>query len=134
MLAVDLCFQDFENELKELPGRYAHPDGDLLVGLMDGKVMGCVAVRKLVGECCEMKRLYVRPESRGKGMGKQLAKTIISRSRELGYTRMRLDTLGRLTEAMSLYEQLGFKKIDAYYDNPLADVVYWELDLSSLAD
>jgi len=128
-LNADLCFQSFEEELNSLPGKYVHPNGDLLIGLIDKKIVGCVAVRKLDDNTCEMKRLYVTSETRGTGLGKKLAEQIIRIAKNLGYKTIRLDTLERLTEAMRLYEKLGFKKTDAYYKNPLPGVIYWELDL-----
>ncbi len=128
-LNVNLCFQRFEEELASLPGKYARPDGDLLIGLAGGRIVGCVAVRKLEDGVCEMKRLFVRPEARGSGLGRSLAVEIIAVARELGYVLMRLDTLDRLTHAMQLYESLGFRKTAPYYDNPLPGVVYWELQL-----
>ena len=128
-LDVDLCFQGFEEELASLPGKYARPGGDLLIGLEGERVVGCVALRKLDDRACEMKRLFVRPEARGKGLGRRLAREIIGVARELGYSVVRLDTLEKLTEAMRLYESLGFRKTEPYYANPLPGVVYWELAL-----
>jgi putative acetyltransferase len=128
-LGVDLCFQDFQAELAGLPGKYAAPTGALLIA-KDGDVpCGCVAVRPMEGMICEMKRLFVRPDRRGRGLGRRLAEAILDRARSLDYTVMRLDTLDRLIEAMRLYESLGFGRIPAYYVNPLAGVVYWELKL-----
>lgn len=128
-LNVDLCFQDFENELTNLPGVYVPPDGALLIAVQKAHVVGCVAVRRMDDSTCEMKRLYVIPETRGSGLGRQLAEVIIQRARDLGYRRMVLDTLDRLKEAMGLYESLGFRRTAPYYDNPLPGVVYWELTL-----
>ncbi len=128
-LNVDLCFQSFEDELANLPGRYSRPNGDLLIGLDGERAVGCVAIRKLDDGVCEMKRLFVRPIARGTGLGRRLAQEIIVIARELGYSLMRLDTLERLTEAMHLYETFGFRKIEPYYENPLPGVVYWELAL-----
>ena len=128
-LNVDLCFQKFDEELAGLPGKYAPPDGALFIAVDGKKIAGCVALRKLEDGICEMKRLFVRTQFRGKGVGRLLAKRIIDEAVTLGYKIMRLDTLDRLKEAMSLYESLGFKRIDAYYDNPLHGVVYWELKL-----
>ena len=128
-LDVDLCFQSFEKELASLPGKYSRPSGDLLIGVDGERAIGCVAVRKLDDGVCEMKRLFVRPEARGTGLGRQLAHEIIVVARELGYSLMRLDTLDRLTEAMQLYETLGFRRTEPYYENPLPGVVYWELEL-----
>ena len=129
-LDVDLCFQSFKEEIACLPGKYSRPSGDLLVGLDGKRTVGCVAVRKLDDGVCEMKRLFVRPEARGKGLGRRLAQEIIVVARELGYSLMRLDTLDRLTEAMHLYETLGFRRTEPYYENPLSGVVYWELELN----
>jgi ribosomal protein S18 acetylase RimI-like enzyme len=134
-LGIDLCFQSFEEELASLPGRYAPPGGELLIavdsGVGDGKIVGCVALRKLEDGICEMKRLFVKPEARGSGVGRGLARKIITAARELGYSRMRLDTLDRLTEALCLYTSLGFRAIEPYYKNPIPGVVYMELFLGS---
>ena len=129
ILGVDLCFQGFEAELDGLPGKYAPPSGALLIALHQDEAAGCVALRDLGHGVCEMKRLFVRPQFRGLGLGRQLADAIIAKAGQLVYLLMRLDTLDRLSEAMRLYERLGFRKIPAYYDNPLAGAVYWELDL-----
>jgi len=131
LLGVDLSFQGFKDELAGLPGKYSRPSGDLLIGVMEDRISGCVALRRSDNGVCEMKRLFVRPEARGKGLGRQLAQDIIAAAQSLGYSLMRLDTLGRLAEAMHLYETLGFKRIDPYYKNPLPGVVYWELDLKA---
>lgn len=128
-LGVDLCFQHFEEELADLPGKYGPPGGALLLGLDGKRALGVVALRGLADGVCEMKRLFVRPEARGTGLGRRLAQEIISVARALGYTLMRLDTLDTLSSAMRLYEALGFHRIAPYYDNPLAGVVYWELRL-----
>ena len=128
-LDVDLCFQSFEQELASLPGEYSRPSGDLLIGLDGVRTVGCVAVRKLDDVVCEMKRLFVKPEARRTGLGRQLVQEVIGVAHELGYSLMRLDTLDKLTEAMRLYETLGFRRIVPYYKNPLPGVVYWELDL-----
>ncbi|HPE60627.1 MAG TPA: GNAT family N-acetyltransferase [Thiolinea sp.] len=129
-LNVDLCFQDFENELATLPGKYAPPGGELLAAMDGDRMLGCIALRPLEGEVCEMKRLYVRPEARGSGLGRELALVIIQTAREQGYARMRLDTLELLHEAMQLYEQLGFRRISPYYNNPLSGVAFLELVLT----
>ena len=128
-LGVDLCFQGFEEELAGLPGTYGPPGGSLLIAEEDRAIVGCVALRKLGDSICEMKRLYVKPQFRGRGLGKALVERIIEEGTELGYTKMRLDTLDRLKEAMAVYEAFGFRRIEPYYVNPLPDVVYWELDL-----
>ena len=129
-LDVDLCFQRFEEELASLPGEYSRPGGDLLIGLDGKNAVGCVAVRKRDNDVCEMKRLFVRPEARGTGLGRRLAQEIIVVARELDYSLMLLDTLDRLTEAMHLYQTLGFLRTEPYYENPLPGVVYWELKLN----
>ena len=128
-LGVDLCFQEFEAELASLPGKYARPDGRLVLAMEGDEAAGCVAIRKLDAGVCEMKRLYVRPQYRSRGLGRRLAQEMISQAAGAGYTTMRLDTLDRLTEAMGLYESLGFRRTGPYYDNPLGGVVYWELPL-----
>ena len=101
----------------------------MLIAEEDRAIVGCVALRKLGDSICEMKRLYVKPQFRGRGLGKALVERIIEEGTELGYTKMRLDTLDRLKEAMAVYEAFGFRRIEPYYVNPLPDVVYWELDL-----
>jgi len=131
-LGVDLCFQDFENELTELPGKYAPPQGALLFALVDEIVAGCVAVRKFETNICEMKRLYIRPHYRGNKIGRMLAEKIIDEAIKLGYSTMLLDTLTHLKQAMALYRSLGFRKREPYYHNPLPGVIYWELDLKEL--
>ena len=133
-LDVDLCFQSFEEELAGLPGKYAPPEGELLIGVDDNKILGCVAVRSLGGTACEMKRLYVRPGARGTGMGRELVRRIIGSARDLGYAVMRLDTLDKLTEAIGLYRSFGFRDSLPYYENPLPGVVYLELDLKHSLD
>jgi GNAT superfamily N-acetyltransferase len=125
-LALDLSFQDFESELANLPGKYAPPFGELLLARsVDGDSLGCVGVRPLGGcEVCEMKRLYVRPNARGVGIGRALVASIVSAAEELGYAEMKLDTLHSMQEATALYKEFGFVEIPAYYDNPVQGVVY----------
>jgi putative acetyltransferase len=128
-LGLDFCFQKFDEELAELPGKYAPPSGLLFLAMSEGQAVGCVALRKLEENICEMKRLYVRPQFRAQRTGRELAEAIIVAAREVGYGRMRLDTLASLKPAIALYESLGFQRIDAYYQNPIANVVYLELAL-----
>ena len=128
-LNVSLCFQGFEKELAELPGDYAPPRGRLLLECDGDQLAGCVALRELDEETCEMKRLYLRPEFRGQGAGRRLARSVIQEARTLGYKRMRLDTLAAMREAKALYESLGFKRIEPYYQNPLPGTEFMELEL-----
>ena len=130
-LDVDLCFQDFEQELATLPGRYAPPNGRLLLAFEGEQAAGSVALRPLERGICEMKRLFVRPAWRGQGLGHLLALQIVNDATALGYTVMRLDTLDTLHSAMHLYTMLGFQRCAPYYDNPLPGVVYWERTLNT---
>jgi len=128
-IEVDLCFQNFNQELAQLPGSYAPPDGRLFLAAEGTTPAGCVALRKIENSICEMKRLYVRPAFRGKGAGRILAQAVIQAAREHGYHRMRLDTLSSMKEAIALYESLGFQRIPPYYDNPSPLAVFMELRL-----
>ena len=131
-LKVDLCFQDFSSELETLPRMYGAPGGCLLLARANDAVAGCVAVRPLRGRegVCEMKRLYVRPEFRGRRLGRQLAIEIIATAQRLGYRRMVLDTLASLQAANALYLSLGFRPGEPYNANPLPDVRYWTLEIA----
>ena len=129
-LNFSLCFQSFEKELAELPGEYAPPDGRLLLAGHDSQPIGCVALHKLDNEICEMKRLYVRPQFRGKGLGRILADRIVADAREIGYKRLRLDTVEPvMRDAVALYRTLGFKEIAPYRANPIEGALYMELRL-----
>lgn len=129
-LGVDLCFQDFEKELAGLPGDYAPPSGRLYLALDDKDPAGCVALRKISRDVCEMKRLYVRPLFRGSSVGRQLARKLIGDARRIGYQRMRLDTLPTMKRAQALYTSLGFKLIPPYRDNPVEGATFMELRLT----
>lgn len=129
-LGIPLCFQDFDEELAALPGKYAPPDGRLLLAFRDGELAGCVALRKLHDGVCEMKRLYVRDEFRGMGIGAALVERLISEARSIGYRTLRLDTYPpKMSKAVVLYESYGFRKIDPYYHNPYGETMFMELDL-----
>lgn len=128
-LNVDLCFQDFQNELDTLPGKYAPPRGRLLFARDGTRVAGTVCLRPLQENICEMKRLFVRPDWRGQGLGRRLAIAIIEEAKKSGYGIMKLDTLVRLAAAESLYKSLGFGVAEPYCDNPEDDVIYMSLDL-----
>lgn len=129
-LDIDLGYQDFEDELESLPGAYAPPKGVLLLAEIDGKPVGCVAVRSLhATNFCEMKRLYVRSTARGTGAGRALAEAAIAEGKRMGYDAMRLDTLSTMKEALSLYRGLGFKEIPAYYETPITNTVFMHKDL-----
>ena len=134
-LEIDLCFQNFEKELAELPGDYAAPSGRLLFAYHNGALAGCIALRKIGEGICEMKRLFVRDQFRGKGLGRSLIDAIISEAKLIGYQRMRLDTLPpKMNDAIALYRSYGFKEISAYYDNPVPDAIFMELDLRETPD
>jgi len=129
-LGFSLCFQNFEKELEELPGNYAPPRGRLLLAESEGEIAGCVALRARETGICEMKRLYLRPQFRGKGLGRVLAERIIDEARTIGYARMRLDTVEPvMKDAVATYRKLGFKEIAPYCTNPEPGTLYMELEL-----
>ena len=129
-LGVDLCFQGFESELQQLPVMYGMPSGCLLLVMNGTRPVGCGALRKLSDGVCEMKRLYIRDEARGAGLGRRVAERLVQKAADLGYGAMRLDTLADMAAARSLYQSLGFRDIAAYYSNPLSNSIYMELALT----
>ena len=131
-LNFDLCFQNFDKEVTGLPGEYTPPDGVLLLAKVDQKDAGCVALRKIDSSTCEMKRLYVRPEFRGKGLGRRLASAVIGEAIKIGYSSMKLDTVTSMKEAIPLYRSLGFREIKPYRLNPIKNAIYMELDLKKV--
>ena len=133
-LTVDLCFQDFDEELQSLPGQYAEPSGGFLLALVDGAVAGCGGFRNLpevdYPNACEMKRLFVRPAFRRFGLGRVLAQGLLDAATQAGYSSMLLDTLDDMEAARGLYESLGFVSVPPYYFNPIAGAHYLKADLA----
>jgi len=126
-LGLSLCFQSFEDELADLPGMYAPPEGRLYLARIDGETVGCIGLRKLEDGICEMKRLYLRESARGKGVGLTLIEKVIADAREIGYVKLRLDTYPpKMGKAVSLYESHGFYTIESYYENPHGDTLFME--------
>ena len=131
-LGFSLCFQNFDQELANLPGDYAPPSGRLLLAIEDDQLAGCIALRKLDAGICEMKRLFVRPAHRATGLGRTLVDSIIDEARKLGYTHMRLDTIpGKMDRAIALYQSLGFVEIEPYRQNPVEGAKFLELKLTN---
>ncbi len=129
-LGFSLCFQNFDAELAALPGDYAPPGGRLFLVTRGGEPAACVALHRIDEKVCEMKRLYVRPQFRGKGVGLELAKRIIADARGIGYKKLRLDTVEPvMTTAVAMYRRLGFREIPPYRPNPMAGALYMELEL-----
>jgi len=129
-LGFDLSFQDFDRELRELPGEYAEPQGTILLARAGAEVLGCVALRPLGQGLCEMKRLYVRPAHRGRSLGRKLAEQVIAEGARRGYRGMRLDTVPAMNEAIALYRALGFRPIEPYRTNPIPGALFFEKDLA----
>jgi ribosomal protein S18 acetylase RimI-like enzyme len=125
-LGIDLSFQGFDRELETLPGAYAAPEGAVIIARQEGTACGCVALRRIDDRTCEMKRLYVRPGSRGEGVGAELVTRIIETARSRGYSVMRLDTLPSMKSAVSLYRSFGFREIPAYIFNPIPGALFME--------
>jgi GNAT superfamily N-acetyltransferase len=129
-LGFSLCFQNFDQELAGLPGDYAPPSGRLLLAEVQSELAGCVALHKFESEVCEMKRLYLRPKFRGKGLGRVLTEAVITEARNIGYRRIRLDTVGTvMQDAVAMYRKMGFREIAPYRANPMAGTLYLELTL-----
>ena len=131
LLKVDICFNDFEKELEELLGDYSEPDGTLILAMEADAVVGCVALRKIDMEICEMKRLFIRQDYRGHGWGRVLANKIVDEAASKGYSLIRLDTLDTLKEANTLYKSMGFQPIAPYLEDTSIELVYWGLDLKN---
>ena len=131
-LGFSLCFQSFDQELAGLPGDYAPPDGRLLLAEYAGQLAGCVALHKLEPGICEMKRLYLRPAFRGKGLGRVLTEQVLGEARAIGYQRLRLDTVEPvMKDAVAMYRRMGFQEITPYRINPMEGTLYMEIDLST---
>ncbi|MFZ0798581.1 MAG: GNAT family N-acetyltransferase [Terriglobales bacterium] len=127
-LGFSLCFQSFDEEVKNLPGAYGRPNGILLLARYADHAAGCIALRKLEAGICEMKRLYVRPGYRGRGLGRMLVERLIAEARAIGYERMRLDTIeSAMMDAVALYRRMGFREIAAYSSIPIESALWMEL-------
>jgi len=133
-LGFSLCFQNFEQEVAALPGDYAPPGGRLLVANYERQLAGCAALHSIDGDICEMKRLYLRPAFRGKGLGRALTERILQDARAIGYRRLRLDTVGPvMQDAVAMYHRMGFQEIAPYRANHMPGTLYMELDLNTTA-
>lgn len=128
-LDYELCFQGFADEMSEFPGDYGPPSGFMLLALVDEAPGGCIGIRRVDDDTCEMKRLYVKKEHRGLKVGRSLAEAAMERARQIGYKKMRLDVIENMKAAVSLYRSLGFESTVAYHHNPIEGALYLELDL-----
>lgn len=129
---MNLCFQNFDEEVANLPGKYSLPEGRLFLAFSDEKLAGCIALRKLEENICEMKRLFVKDDFRGQKIGIALIEKLIAEAKKIGYQKMRLDTFPpKMEKAVSLYESYGFRETSPYYHNPYGDTLFMELDLAS---
>ena len=132
---LKLCFQNFDEEVANLPDKYAKPDGRLFLALVDGKLAGCIALRKLEDGICEMKRLFVKEGFRGQKVGIALIEKLIEEAKIIGYDKIRLDTYPpKMQKAVGLYESYGFYEISPYYDNPYRETLFMEKDLAVTSD
>jgi ribosomal protein S18 acetylase RimI-like enzyme len=129
-LGIDLCFQDFDAELAGLPGAYAPPSGRLLVAEVDGGPVGCVALRPQAPGVCELKRLYVRPAYRGRGLGRRLLEALLAEAIAAGYREAVFDTLQSMTEAVALYRSLGFRETEPYNEHPVCGTLWFRKALT----
>ena len=128
-LNFDLCFQHFDGEISDLSAQYSEPEGCLILCYENNFPIGCVALRKFNFDICEMKRLYILPQARGKGIGRVLAEKTVQKAGVLGYKKIKLDTVETMKEAIALYKSMGFKEIEPYRFNPVKGVIYMEKNL-----
>ena len=129
-IGLDLSFQDFNNELREIESQYSRPNGKLIIAYDNyDNPVGCVGIRRLTGSICELKRMYTKSSERGKGIGKLLLERAISSGKELKFKKMRLDTLPTMKAAIRLYEKVGFYEIDSYRFNPFEEAIFFEINL-----
>ena len=128
----DPALVNFPEEIKNLPGEYGPPAGAIILARFNGNPVGCVAFHRIADDVCEMKRLYVSPRFRGRGIGRSLVEAILKRAGEMGYSRMRLDSIPGMKTAQALYKSMGFYDIDAYRNNPNRGTKYYEIKLSRI--
>lgn len=128
-LDFNLCFQNFEQELADIQAQYGEPNGCLLLVKNGDDAIGCVGVRRWEGDIAELKRMYLRPETRGQGLGRRLLQTALDQARSFGYRSIRLDTLPTMQAAIALYREFGFTDIPAYRENPFEGTIYLEKQL-----